>query len=131
MGISAPCPSWWLDSAPTWDPSVLRVIAPTPTRLVALAVGEGGPSILQTLKARCEALHEPKTFEGRQIEKATEQGAEEKKHEVPLQEKTARDIDTAENGAEGKTGEIAGHMDDAKSLAGNMDDAKSHGEELE
>merc|ERR1712113_1008580 len=49
----------------------------------------------------------------------------------PLQEKTARDVDTAETGAEGMIGEIADNMDDAKSLAGHMGDAKSHGGELE
>lgn len=30
---SAPCPSWWQETAPAWDAAVLRVVAPTRPRL--------------------------------------------------------------------------------------------------
>merc|ERR1712217_417515 len=68
-----------------------------------------------TLKGRCEMLHGPNTVAGTQIEKAIEQGAKERRPEVPPQEKTARDIDTAQIGSEGNIDKIAGNTDDAKS----------------
>lgn len=55
--VLAPCPSWWIDTAPSWDSSVLRVVARTQPRLAALAMGESGSSVLASLRARNNMQH--------------------------------------------------------------------------